>query len=259
MGYDGGENTSGEVENINEEVASSEETEVTAYATDEEIAEIFGEDAKQIEDSMRDPTLTDEQLAIVNEMEQNGEMEYQPSQLGETIVGGIHDRLDVVRVDMPYNDERYDVDGFIGQAQDQEEGLNYLTVKDFLENYDYRNTYGRSPEGTKAQQEYSDGLKISYIDDKMQEGKSFEQAKKEATEELTGKAALHNPDQTAGGNPMLITSKGDAAINSAIGSLWAHGRAEKLYAEISELSRDMTDKQKAETYLNVRIDTHSKS
>ena len=47
---------------------------------------------------------------------------------------------------------------------------------------------------------------------------SVEEAK--AKEWIKIQAALHNPDQAAGGDPTNITGVGDAAINKSIGAQW---------------------------------------
>lgn len=209
--------------------------------------------------AIRDFTLSQEQAAIVQEMEQKGEMDVYPDQLGETKVGGTNERLGEIHIGMPYNPAaKYEIDTFKGQVQDQEDGLNNLSVKDYLDNYSDRFEFGRSSEGTKMQNQYNDGLKESLIYDKMQEGKSFEQAEKESSAEMFNKAALHSPDQAAGGNPMVIAAKGDASVNSALGSLWGHGRAAELYDRVNEMSKNMSDEEKANTYLNVRLDTYEK-
>ena len=93
---------------------------------------------------------------------------------------------------------------------------------------------------------------------KQESGLSLQKAKKEATEELRGKAALHNPDQIAGGTPIILSAKGDASVNSALGSLWNHGRAEKLYKRVAKMAENMTEKEKNMTYLNVRFNIYSK-
>lgn len=67
-------------------------------------------------------------------------------------------------------------------------------------------------------------------------------------------AALHNPDQIAGGNSQEIHAFGDGAANSALGSLWRHGRADELYRQVNELAEEMTEEEKQRTYLDVRLD-----
>lgn len=208
---------------------------------------------------LRDPTLLPEQLTIIQEMENNGEMDIMPSEMGVVKTGGEYKRTARIDVDLQYNpDASYDVESFIEQVQFQEDGMNALTVSSFLKNYEKRNENGRSCEGTREQARYNDGLEVSIIDEKQESGLSLQKAKKEATEELRGKAALHNPDQIAGGTPSILSAKGDASVNSALGSLWNHGRAEKLYKRVAKMAENMTEKEKNMTYLNVRFNIYSK-
>lgn len=50
------------------------------------------------------------------------------------------------------------------------------------------------------------------------QGLSREEANKKAEEWLKEQAALHNPDQIAGGKPEKIGGVGDKRVNSSIGS-----------------------------------------
>ena len=47
-----------------------------------------------------------------------------------------------------------------------------------------------------------------------------EEAKAEANEWISGKAALHDPDQKAGGYSENVTGLGDEGVNSSIGAQW---------------------------------------
>ena len=47
---------------------------------------------------------------------------------------------------------------------------------------------------------------------------SFREAKDKAEKWLSSQAALHNPDQIAGGNPMNVSGLGDKGVNSSIGA-----------------------------------------
>ena len=259
-GYDGEYDYTGEAEDDWDAEADYGEYE----AADEYDAEYdyTGEaDADDIpggwDDADRDPTLTQEQLEIIQEMEVDGEMDIMPSEMGTLKTGGSYDRTERIDIDMQYNpDASYDVESFIEQAQLQEDGLNDLTVSDFLENYENRLENGRSLEGTKAQARYNDGLKAALVDEKLQEGLSLEEAELEVAEELSGMAALHNPDQIAGGHSTIISARGDSDVNSALGSLWGHGRAEALYNQVSWMAENMTQEQKDTTYLDVRLNVH---
>ena len=202
--------------------------------------------------------MTPEQLEIVQEMESNGETDIMPSEIGTLKTCGAYNRLESIDIDIRYNpNANYDVESFIEQVQLQEDGLNNLTISNFMNNYEKRINNGRSLEGTKAQNQYNDSIKAVLINEKMQEGISPEKAEKEVAEELKGMVALHNPDQIVGGNPNIINARGNANVNSALGSLWRHGRAEKLYKEVSKIAENMTLKEKDTTYLDVRFHIHS--
>ena len=265
-GYDGEYDYTGEAEDDWDaeadygEYEAADEYDAEYDYTGEDAAD-DGDNADDVpggwDDADRDPTLTQEQLEIVREMEVDGEMDIMPSEMGTLKTGGSYDRTERIDIDMQYNpDASYDVESFIEQAQLQEDGLNDLTVSDFLENYENRLENGRSPEGTKAQARYNDGLEAALVDEKLQEGLSPEEAEREAAEELSGMAALHNPDQIAGGHSTILSARGDSDVNSALGSLWGHGRAEDLYNQVSGMAENMTQEQKDTTYLDVRLNVH---
>lgn len=65
-------------------------------------------------------------------------------------------------------------------------------------------------------------------------------------------AALHNPDQIAGGNPLNIGGLGDRKVNSSIGSQWKY-RIEVVDEQIRLASKKMTKSELENTYLNVRL------
>ncbi|OTW75670.1 hypothetical protein BK715_21490 [Bacillus thuringiensis serovar japonensis] len=67
-------------------------------------------------------------------------------------------------------------------------------------------------------------------------------------------AALHNPDQIAGGKVEIIGGMGDKRINSSIGSQWRY-RIDIVDEQIKELAKNMTPEQLKSTYLNVKL-TH---
>lgn len=52
------------------------------------------------------------------------------------------------------------------------------------------------------------------------QGFSRKEANELANKWIKKQAALHNPDQIAGGNPLKIDGLGNAAVNSFIGSQW---------------------------------------
>lgn len=234
-------------------------------SADEEIEEDFTEELEADVDVDEDEDydmLTPEERAQVNEMNENGEMDYKPSDLGDAYTW--HDgptMENAVEVDMPYNpDASYDSEEFIGQAQMQEDGLNSMTVAEYLDNYENYQENGRSPEGSEMQAQYRDGLVASNAYDMMEADPSLsaEEAERLADEELKGGAALHNPDQVAGGDPTDIHAYGSGKANSAMGSLWGHGRADDMYNQIKEQTQGMTREEMENTHLNVHFNIHEK-
>lgn len=83
---------------------------------------------------------------------------------------------------------------------------------------------------------------------------SWEEAEKNANSWLKSQAALHNPDQIAGGKPLNIGGMGDKRINSSIGSQWKY-RIDIVDEQIGELTKSLTSDQRKNTYLNVKL-TH---
>lgn len=88
----------------------------------------------------------------------------------------------------------------------------------------------------------------------MDKGKSFDEAEEEAKKWLKTQAALHNPDQVAGGRPEIIGGMGDKRVNFSIGSQW-RSRIKIVDKQIEEISKNMTPEQLKNTYLNVKL-TH---
>jgi len=113
------------------------------------------------------------------------------------------------------------------QLKGQQDGINDMTVKEYLDNREAYNKIGRKGTGS-AQQKARDNF----------ESKLFNKYKKELRktdrlrgEELESRAnflakrdmktlnALHNPDMIAGGYDNVV-DLGDASVNKSIGSQW---------------------------------------
>ncbi|WP_235850133.1 polymorphic toxin type 15 domain-containing protein, partial [Niallia circulans] len=95
---------------------------------------------------------------------------------------------------------------------------------------------------------------VQKINELQREGLTLSKAKKQAKEWLDTQAALHNPDQIAGGKAEVIGGLGDKRINSSIGSQWRY-RIDIVDEQIKELAKSMTPEQLKNTYLNVKL-TH---
>ena len=227
-------------------------------ADDEEFRDLFDVDNEW------DPTLTDDQRKLIDEMRENGEWDILPHELGPSSYSQSGRALseEPLVIDMPYNpNASYTVEEFIEQAQDQEFGLNQLSVSAFLDNYESRKENGRSPEGTQMQHQYKEGVRECLIYDLMEQDANLtqEEAELRVANMLKGGAALHDPDQIAGGFSTEIHGYGSAGANSALGSLWGHDRAENLYEQIKEKSKGMSRDEMENAKLNIRLNIHPKS
>lgn len=123
------------------------------------------------------------------------------------------------------------------QLKMQEDGINKLTVFEWLTNRKTFKEKGRLSSQT-AQNDARDAYKRRKMFDYMllsAENFKYDEITKKVEDELSSLAALHNPDQIAGGNFDDVTEMGDKRINSSIGSQWGtkdKGRAQNLEDEL---------------------------
>ncbi|WP_079708996.1 polymorphic toxin type 15 domain-containing protein [Paraliobacillus ryukyuensis] len=162
-------------------------------------------------------------------------------------------RIKEVEVNFKRND-KHDSEEFARQLKDQEKGMNELTVDEYLKNREKYIEQGRAIEGNAAQQATREKALNKKIEELFESGMSWEEAEIKANSWLKTQAALHNPDQIAGGNPLNIGGMGDKRINSSIGSQWKY-RIDIVDEQIGELAKLMTPEQRKSTYLNVKL-TH---
>lgn len=121
------------------------------------------------------------------------------------------------------------------QLEGQEKGLNSMDAKTNKKNrQDYENRKnttgsGRNPRSKSEQSKYRRKV-IKAEAEKIQrvENCDAKTAMKKAKEKYAGTAALHDPDQVAGGFYDHITGLGDLDVNSSIGSQWGKGNATVL-------------------------------
>lgn len=126
---------------------------------------------------------------------------------------------------------------FERQLKGQQDGLNRLTVEDFLENI--ANPAKRDPRIAKiARKELYDKLQERIQRDLMKTMSAIEARKlsvKQAKETMSSLAALHNPDLIAGGRD-TISDFGDRQVNSSIGPQWK-SRVDGLKVAAEKASR----------------------
>ncbi|MBP2288574.1 hypothetical protein J3A99_003708 [Pseudomonas sp. BP7] len=138
---------------------------------------------------------------------------------------------------------------FERQLKGQQDGLNRLTVEEFLENI--ANPIKRDPKtARKARQKlYDDLRKRAYR--KLPKDMNPIEARKistmQAKETMSSLAALHNPDLIAGGKD-VISDFGDRQVNSTIGPQW-RSRVGELTRSVEEQAKD----GRASGFLNVRL------
>ncbi|MBB6716821.1 polymorphic toxin type 15 domain-containing protein [Clostridium gasigenes] len=147
---------------------------------------------------------------------------------------------------------KYDEAEFARQLADQEAGMNKLTVDEYLKNRERYIAEGRAIEGNMAQKAAREKALADKVDELRSNGMSLKEAETQVQKWLDTQAALHNPDQIAGGNPLNIGGMGDRAINSSIGSQWKY-RIDAVDEQIQAMVKNMTDAERKNTYLNVKL------
>lgn len=160
-------------------------------------------------------------------------------------------RISEIEVNFNYK-TKFDSEEFARQLKDQEKGMNELTVYEYQQNRKRFIDEGRAIESNAAQQAAREEAYVQKINELQREGLTLSQAKKEAKGWLDTQAALHNPDQIAGGKAEVIGGMGDKKINSSIGSQWRY-RIDIVDEQINGLAKNMTQEQRKNTYLNVKL------
>ena len=145
------------------------------------------------------------------------------------------------------------------QLKGQERGLNSQSI---AENMDNRKAFeqrkaetgnGRDlGEGKKAQEIARQKAIQSRIESNQKKGMSYSEAKDEASEWIKTQAALHNPDQIAGGEPSKVSRMGDANVNSSIGSQW-RSRVQQLADSVEDYAKDRSRDELENTKMNVKL------
>ena len=160
-------------------------------------------------------------------------------------------RIEQIKVEFNYN-KKYDETEFSRQLANQEKGMNELTVAEYLQNRERYIAEGRAIEGNAAQKAAREKAFVDKVDELQDKGLSLKEAEIEAHKWLDTQAALHNPDQIAGGTPGMVSGMGNKNINSSIGSQWKY-RINDLDEQIREISKNMSQYECENTYLDVKL------
>lgn len=160
-------------------------------------------------------------------------------------------RIDEIKVEFNYN-SKYDETEFARQLADQQKGMNELTVQEYLDNRQKYIEQGRAIESNAAQQAAREKAFVDKVDELQDAGLSLKEAEEQAQKWLDTQAALHNPDQVAGGHASNVGGVGDKDVNSSIGSQWRY-RIDDVDAQIQKMSESMSEAERNSTYLNVNL------
>lgn len=147
----------------------------------------------------------------------------------------------------------HDAAEFVRQLKGQEKGMNELTVEEFIKNRDEFILTGRPKSADKAQREFRQLEIERRVDDNIaNKNMSLDEATEEANNWITGKVALHDPDQIAGGFPTRITQLGDGGVNFSLGAQWPT-RIGEIDRRIRDIAKGMTEEQRRTTYLDIEL------
>ena len=179
-----------------------------------------------------------------------------PRNESETIESGTDvldeiERIDEIKIKFNYN-SKYDEAEFARQLADQQKGMNELTVREYLDNRQKYIEQGRAIESNAAQQAAREKAFVDKVDELQDAGLSLKEAEEQADKWLDTQAALHNPDQVAGGYASNVGGVGDKGVNSSIGSQWRY-RIDGVDAQIKKMAESMSEAEKNSTYLNVKL------
>ena len=158
-------------------------------------------------------------------------------------------KINETNIDVSFNRKsKFNKDEYVRQLKNQEEGINNLTLKEFIDNSDNyldrrkKTGSGRANEGTKEQIRARDKFFKNKVFELIENGKSIKEAKEEVRSMMNDLAALHDPDQIAGGNPDKILGLGDKRINQSIGSQW-RGRINSIDEKIRNIANAYSTKE----------------
>ena len=160
-------------------------------------------------------------------------------------------RLDEVSVEFKYKD-KFDETEFSRQLKGQQDGLNDLTVQEYFDNRERYLREGRSKEGSMAQKLARQKAYEAKVDELVEGGLSPKEAQTEAKKWIKDQAALHDPDQIAGGDPTKIRGVGDSRINSSLGAQWKK-RIDAMDEQIRKLAAGLSPEELKTTYLNINL------
>lgn len=259
-----GDNVSKTLQESTEQVGKNASREIGQEATEQlakhsnEVATGLKETAEQAgkKVSQEFSQETSEQLAkhgdeVAKGIEESAETGKRAADNFADDIGEEIPRLDEVSVEFEYKD-KFDKTEFSRQLKGQQDGLNDLTVQEYFDNRERYLNEGRSKEGKKAQKLARQKAYEAKVDELVEGGLSPKEAQTEAKEWMKEQAALHDPDQIAGGDPTKIRGVGDSRINSSLGAQWKK-RIDAMDEQIRKLAAGLSPEELKTTYLNINL------
>ncbi|MGQ7327027.1 polymorphic toxin type 15 domain-containing protein [Streptococcus suis] len=158
-------------------------------------------------------------------------------------------------IEIQFNrNSKHDANEFSRQLKNQENGMNKLTVEDYIKNRGDYLANGRSSAGNSAQKAARDNAYNNKVIELLSDGSvnSLEEAEQQAKNWLSTQHALHDPDQIAGGFANNVTGVGDAQINKAIGSKWK-SKIIAVDEVVDNVVRQTPYEDLSKIYLNVKL------
>ena len=125
------------------------------------------------------------------------------------------------------------------QLKGQEDGLNGLTIQDYFNDKALFDEFGRDTSINTIIKAIKEDELRKTVQKLVSSGMDYDQAVTEAKDWMKTQAALHNPDQIAGGSGKVISGLGNKNINSSIGVQWRWNRADDLFKQIYKQAQNI--------------------
>lgn len=148
------------------------------------------------------------------------------------------------------------------QLAGQQAGLNKMTVQEYLDGRaDYAaNGRGSGSVATQARADHQATLQAQMENDNIAAGMDDEaaaaKAETDAAAAMKSLAALHNPDQVAGG-ANVIDDFGDSRMNSTIGGQWAtnvKGMGQSRVSMLDAAANNVPEAERSTTLMNASLE-----
>jgi hypothetical protein len=142
---------------------------------------------------------------------------------------------------------------YLNQLQGQENGINRMSIKQWLCNRDeFIARGGRSSSSRRHQRRFARFTRRQLLEQYRNQGIPTDIANQRVNEYMAGKAALHDPDQVGGGEITALTRMGDFNINSSIGRQWQDNIGQ-LNTHVRNYTYNIPESEKENVKMNVRI------